>query len=739
MTPIQAPTKWIIAVLVLFLTLPAWADSVPRTAFVHLFEWKWSDVGKECKEVLGPKGFAAVQISPPNEHRVVDQGNRRYPWWQRYQPVSYLLESRSGSRAQLAQMISDCNQAGVKIYADVVINHMAGIDLGPGTGSAGSPFDPSARSFPAVPYGDSDFHDRCEIDYKKADSVRDCWIGLNGGTLTDLRTEKNDVREKTAAYMNELIGLGIAGFRIDAAKHMRPGDIADILGRVDDLGAAIDPNTGQPFHQPGRPYVFMEVIGAENEPVKPEQYTAHGDVTEFLYGKKLAGKFRDPAQKLAELRTFPGHPESDGWDMLPSHDAVAFIDNHDNQRGHGSGAWQNDGRIANILTFHYDGNLYNLANVFMLAWPYGYPKVMSSYDWPRNVQWTGNKQEDVNDWMGPPADALGDTKDVDCDSPEWVCEHRWGNIANMVAFRNHTGREQADWTVTHWWDNGNNRIAFGRNGKGFVVINKEGDAFGRTFDTGMPEGTYCDVLKGDFDPVAESCGGPSVIVDGSGKATFSVPGMSASAIHVGARLANGGPSRTVVFMYGQTQEGQDMFLRGGIDHFYAERQLGRTCQSSAGFYDCAMPITHTNLANDTTRPWKQGDRYLDWYGAEPLQTGISHGIQAVGTPMDWTTSNPGHGSNVDQDGHGFSPLNQKLSLGDHYWMMDVLMDCSKGVQAAGESWFEVKSYISNTAAGWEGDIHQPDAPYQSINHFAKCGEINVFRRNENTATYYDLP
>ncbi|HSK02394.1 MAG TPA: hypothetical protein VK932_14175, partial [Kofleriaceae bacterium] len=27
-----------------------------RTAFVHLFEWKWSDIARECEAYLGPKG-----------------------------------------------------------------------------------------------------------------------------------------------------------------------------------------------------------------------------------------------------------------------------------------------------------------------------------------------------------------------------------------------------------------------------------------------------------------------------------------------------------------------------------------------------------------------------------------------------------------------------------------------------------------------------------------------------------
>ena len=730
-------SKLIIATLIVLSAVAVRAEDAPRTAFVHLFEWQWTDIGKECQEWLGPKGFAAVQISPPNEHRVLEQGNRKHPWWQRYQPVSYKLQSRSGTREQLKKMISDCNQVGVKVYADAVINHMAGADLGPGTGSGGSAFDPGLKNFPAVPYGPTDFNEpQCPINYKDADSVRNCWIG---GTLTDLKSKKEYVRQKIADYMNDLISIGIAGFRIDAGKHIPSVDIASTLSRVDDLGGAIDPNTGEPFHQLGRPYMFMEVIGAEGEPIQLSEYTPHGNVTEFAYGKKVAGKFRDPNQRLAELRTFPGHAVSADWGLEPSMDAVVFIDNHDNQRGHGSGAWQADGKIANILSFHYDGGLYNLANVFMLAWPYGYPKVMSSYDWPRNVQWTGEKHEDVNDWMGPPADAQGNTNDVDCTRPEWICEHRWGNIANMVAFRNHTGKNQEDWTVTHWWDNGNNRIAFGRNGKGFVVINKEGGTLNQTLPTGMTQGTYCDVLKGDFDPTNKNCSGPTVVVDGSGNATFSVLSMNASAIHVGARIEDD-LRRTVVFMYGVTQPGQNMFLRGGIDHDFAERALGRNCQNAAGpTYKCSMPITHTNLKNDTTAPWKDDDRYLDWYGAEPNQTRISQGGQAVGTPMDWTTNNPGHGRTVEQDGVGFDALNQTLSLGGHYWMMDVTMSCTKGVQAAGESWFELKSFISNIGNGWEGNINQPDAPYQSYNHFAKCGKINVFRRNEDGAAYHDFP
>ena len=34
-----------------------------RTVIVHLFNWLWTDIEKECVDYLGPKGFCGVQVS----------------------------------------------------------------------------------------------------------------------------------------------------------------------------------------------------------------------------------------------------------------------------------------------------------------------------------------------------------------------------------------------------------------------------------------------------------------------------------------------------------------------------------------------------------------------------------------------------------------------------------------------------------------------------------------------------
>jgi alpha-amylase len=44
----------------------------------------------------------------------------------RYQPVSYKLQSRQGTRDELRAMTQACRKSGVRVYADAVLNHMSG-------------------------------------------------------------------------------------------------------------------------------------------------------------------------------------------------------------------------------------------------------------------------------------------------------------------------------------------------------------------------------------------------------------------------------------------------------------------------------------------------------------------------------------------------------------------------------------------------------------------------------------
>ena len=506
---------------------------VKRTVFVQLFEWRWSDVARECESYLGPKGFAAVQISPPQEHVVLP--SQGYPWWQSYQPVSYKLESRMGTREEFKDMVARCHAVGVAIYADVVINHMAG---GSGTGSAGSTFGGAGHqySFPGI-YVPQQFHwnvtgaRNCQAsvgNYQDRHSVQECELVA----LPDLATELPEVRTRIVGYLVDLHGLGVQGYRVDAVKHIDPADMRAIVSQ---LRAKIGSDS----------YVVQEVIDHGGEAVKREWYYEFGDVDDFVYGGKLAEQFRNAnGQRIANLRMF-----GESWGLAREDRAVVFIDNHDMQRDAGGG----------YLTYK-DNNqhfLYTLANVFMMAWPYGYPQLMSSYDF-----------SDFN--QGPPSDDKGHTNSIYPDAKatqpacfkEWKCEHRWREIGNMVAFRNATA---STGQVIDWWDDGSDAIAFGRGDRGFVVINREDSALDRTFETHLAPGTYCDVIAGDIVAKAGkgfACSGPQIVVDAQRRARIKVAPNYAAALHVGA-VTSARPMDEVMFEVNiVTKPGQNVYVVG---------------------------------------------------------------------------------------------------------------------------------------------------------------------------------
>ncbi|MFE9951036.1 carbohydrate-binding module family 20 domain-containing protein [Streptomyces sp. NPDC005531] len=453
-----------------------------------MFEWKFDSVARACTDSLGPAGYGYVQVSPPQEHI---QGSQ---WWTSYQPVSYKIAGWLGDRAAFAAMVSTCHSAGVKVVADSVINHMSS---GSGTGTGGSSY--TKYNYPGL-YSSFDMDDcTAQIsNYQDRANVQNCeLVGL-----ADLDTGEDYVRGKIAGYLNDLRSLGVDGFRIDAAKHMPASDLANIKSRLTDPGV----------------YWKQEAIYGAGEAVSPDEYAGTGDVQEFRYARSLKQVFNN--ENLAELKNF-----GEGWGFMPSAKAGVFVDNHDTERG------------GDTLNYK-DGANYTLANVFMLAWPYGSPDVHSGYEW---------SDKDA----GPPN---GGTVNA-CYSDGWKCQHAWPQISSMVGFRN-TARGEA---VTDWWDNGGDQIAFGRGSKAYVAINHEGSPLTRTFQTSLPAGDYCDVQSGN-----------GVTVNGSGQFTATLGANTAVALQVNARTCTGsgttepgaGTSGASFGVNATTQLGQNIYVTG---------------------------------------------------------------------------------------------------------------------------------------------------------------------------------
>ncbi|OXU24746.1 hypothetical protein TSAR_000075 [Trichomalopsis sarcophagae] len=492
-----------------------------RTTMVHLFEWKWNDIAKECEDFLAPRGYAAVQtprssiylpnswiivnpqkfsrskVSPIQENVVI--GKR--PWYERYQPISYEWSTRSGTEEEFRSMVKRCNQVGVRIYVDILLNHMSGNHEN-ARGTGGSKADTFELHYPGVPYNRTNFHKICSVNnYQDAENVRNCeLVGLH-----DLDQSQEYVRDKIATMLNKAVDAGVAGFRVDAAKHMYPKDLEIIYSRVKNLSVE------HGFPSNSRPFIFQEVIDYGGEAVSKYEYNELAAVTEFKFGSELSNAFVG-RNKLKWLANW-----GEAWGLLPRSDALVFIDNHDTQRSNGD----------TPITYK-NSKLYKMAVAFMLAHPYGIPRVMSSFEF-----------SDFEN--GPPADSKGNiispkiNEDNTCGNG-WVCEHRWRQIYNMVGFRNYV-RDEPD--VSFWWDNGNYQISFCRGKKGFIAINADKVDLKQKLTVCLPAGVYCDIISGELGQDGK-CTGKSVHVDGKGQADV-VIGVGEDdgvlAIHGGARAS----------------------------------------------------------------------------------------------------------------------------------------------------------------------------------------------------------
>jgi len=453
-----------------------------RTVGVQMFQWTWNAIAAECERTLGAAGYGWVMTSPPQEHIIGE------PWWTAYQPVSYQVSSRLGTREEFSEMVRRCNAVDVEIYADAVINHMTGADddAPEASGWAGSTY--THYSYPGI-WDQEDFH-QCGLtpnddiaDYSDAIQVRDCEL-LN---LADLRTGDSAVRQRVGEYLADLVSLGVTGLRIDAAKHMPPEDIAAIVADLPDDVA-----------------ILQEVIRGAGEPITPEQYVEAGLVYEFQWGREVVGMLEGGSLgAFAELGTVG---------MLESADAVTFVDNHDTERN------------GSTLS-HADGEPYELATVLLLATDYGTPVVYSGYAF---------SDRDA----GPGQDGDGAVLDASCarePTPtakradgEWVCAHAWPAVSGMVGFHNAT----VGVPVVDWWED-TRQIAFGRGDVGFVVVNNDDVAYAGEWTTSLPAGTYCDVVTAPM--VDGSCAGATIEIGDDGTFAAEVDALSALALHVLAR------------------------------------------------------------------------------------------------------------------------------------------------------------------------------------------------------------
>lgn len=450
-----------------------------KGVIVTAFQQNWKSIAQECTNTYGPEGVKYVQVSPPNEHVKGTQ------WWTSYQPVSYKLKSKLGDEDGFKKMITTCNAAGVGIIADAVINHMTGAGDTHTEGVGESKYSAKDQSFPDAGYKKDDFHKSTE-DIKDYTNAEEVWTHRLVGLL-DLDTSKQNVRETLGKYFAHLLELGVAGFRIDAVKHISPTDMAAIKAEA----------AKQSGKNADEIWWMQETIGdpSEAKEIQPDQHLNEGEVNEFQYSYRLKSDFYGSISNLKNI--------TDG--LVPSDKASIFVTNWDTPREN----------YVRTLTYK-DGPRYELANAFMLGYPYGNPNIYSGY------RFENGRKDD-----GAPGATEDKVEDVDC-SPTtgWQCTQRWTSIRGMVGFFKAVNGAQ----VTNWQESDNNNIAFSRAGKGFLAINNTPNAKKVLYKTDLPNGEYCNVYD------VGNCSKTVKVIDGKVAATIAP--YSAIALHVDALKDN---------------------------------------------------------------------------------------------------------------------------------------------------------------------------------------------------------
>lgn len=219
-----AACRWLLVLGLLCATASAQADVV-----LHAFNWRYATVEARAAQIQ-QAGYKAVLVAPAYR----SEGSA---WWARYQPQDYrVIDNPLGDTIAFASMVQALEARGVRVYADVILNHMANEsaqrpDLNyPGSRVLGiyasNPgyyggirlFGDLANNF----LGGYDFGPAsCIADYNDVWQVQNWRLCGGGGDkgLPDL-VANSWVIGQQQAYLQALKALGVKGFRIDAAKHM---------------------------------------------------------------------------------------------------------------------------------------------------------------------------------------------------------------------------------------------------------------------------------------------------------------------------------------------------------------------------------------------------------------------------------------------------------------------------------------------------------------------------------------
>lgn len=191
-------------------------DATNEDVILHVWSWNFPEIARSMHEIAGA-GYTMIQTSPVQPHyapegscvEIFDPKVKKGNWYYYYQPTDWKVGNKIlGSKEQMQAMLDSAAKYNVRVIVDVLPNHTA--------------FDIDAVSpefYKAVGGRDKMFHSnglRPISDYQ--DRTECTLMGVGG--LPDVNTENPDFQKYYMQFVNELLRMGVRGFRYDTAKHI---------------------------------------------------------------------------------------------------------------------------------------------------------------------------------------------------------------------------------------------------------------------------------------------------------------------------------------------------------------------------------------------------------------------------------------------------------------------------------------------------------------------------------------
>ena len=417
---------------------------------LHVWSWNFPTIAENMSKIAD-SGFTMIQTSPVQESYqpegsgkyIFDENYNEGNWYFYYQPTDWKIGNYIlGSKDQMQQMLDSAAKYNIRVIVDVLPNHTA-FDV-----------DEVSDDFvKAVGGRDKLYHSNGLQPVRDYNDRLECTLWASGG-LPDVNTENPAFQKYYMQFVNELLNMGVRGFRYDTAKHIGlPSDPLDVESgvKVNDFWDVATGRKAVDGVKLAVPYddlfVYGEVLQDRN--VKEDEYSEYFGQTASGYGHIL----REALEK----------GNANGLDLINWHHSEApeylttWVESHDTYANAHESAHLSDDQIRTgwvFLTARQNGT------------PLFFSRPMGS---TRKAYWGDN--------------ILGARGNDEFFHPEVIAVNN---------FRKQMSGQPEDIQIS---DNGQ-VLVVNRGKKGAAISNIANIANFVNVPTGLPNGTYTDLVYG---------------------------------------------------------------------------------------------------------------------------------------------------------------------------------------------------------------------------------------------------